>query len=59
MVYKGVWKCIGDEGRLLEELVRLDGKEGVSGIALEEKREKDRVISNVKQLALMEETLLR
>lgn len=59
MVYKGVWKCIGDEGRLLEELVRLDGKEGVSGITLEEKREKDRVISNVKQLALMEETLLR
>lgn len=59
MVYKGVWKCIGDEGRLLEELVRLDGKEGVSGITLEEKREKDRVISNVKQLALLEETLLR
>lgn len=59
MVYKGVWKCIGDEGRLSEELVRLDGKEGVSGITLEEKREKDRVISNVKQLALMEETLLR
>lgn len=59
MVCKGVWKCIGDEGRLLEELVRLDGKEGVSGITLEEKREKDRVISNVKQLALMEETLLR
>lgn len=59
MVYKGVWKCIGDEGRLLEELVRLDGKEGVSGITLEEKREKDRVISNEKQLALLEETLLR
>lgn len=39
--------------------MRLDGKEGVSGIALEEKREKDRVISNVKQLALLEETLLR
>lgn len=39
--------------------MRLDGKEGVSGITLEEKREKDRVISNVKQLALMEETLLR
>lgn len=39
--------------------MRLDGKEGVSGITLEEKREKDRVISNEKQLALLEETLLR
>ena len=45
--------------RLLEELVRLDGKEGVIVITLEEKREKDRVISNVKQLTLLEETLLR
>ena len=45
--------------RLLEELVRLDGKEGFTVITLEEKREKDRVISNVKQLTLLEETLLR
>lgn len=45
--------------RLLEELVRLDGKEGVTGITLEEKRERDRVISNVNLLTLLEETLLR
>ena len=43
----------------LEELVKLDRKEGVTGITLEEKRERDRVISEVKQLALLEEILLR
>jgi len=43
----------------LEELVKLDRKEGVTGITLEEKRERDRVISEVKQLAFLEEILLR
>lgn len=58
MVYKGVWKFIGEE----KEVVGGIGEarwEGVTGITLEEKREKDRVISNVKQLTLLEETLLR
>ena len=43
----------------LEELVKLDREEGVTGITLEEKRERDRVISEVKQLALLAEILLR
>ena len=44
---------------LLEELVKLDRKEGVTGITLEEKRERDRVILEVKQLASLEEISLR
>ena len=30
--------------RLLEELAKLDKKEGITGITIEEKRERDRVI---------------
>ena len=44
---------------LLEELVKLDRKEGVTGITLEEKKERDRVILEVKQLASLEEISLR
>ena len=44
---------------LLEELVKLDRKEGVTAITLEEKRERDRVILEVKQLASLEEISLR
>lgn len=45
--------------RLLEKLVKLDRKEGVIRITLEEKRERDRVISEVKRLALFEEISLK
>ena len=34
--------------RLLEELAKLDKKEGITGITIEEKRERDRVILEVK-----------
>jgi len=44
---------------LLEELVRLYEKDGVNGLTLAEKMERDGVISEVKQLASLEEILLR
>ena len=45
--------------RLLEELAKLDKKEGITGITIKEKRERDRVILEVKWLAWLEEILLR
>ena len=42
--------------RLLEELAKLDRKEGIT---IEEKRERDRVILEVKWLAWLEEISLR
>ena len=45
--------------RLLEELARLYEKDGVNGLTLAEKMERDGVTSEVNQLASSEEILLR
>ena len=45
--------------RLLEELVRLYEKDGVNGLTLAKKMERDGVTSEVNQLASLEEISLR
>ena len=50
---------VGVNNNRLEELVRLDEKNGINGLTLAKKRERDGVTSEVNQLALMEEISLR
>ena len=50
---------VGVNNNRLEELVRLDEKNGINGLTLAKKRERDGVTSEVNQLAMMEEISLR